>query len=321
MDNRFTRFRISIAALLLALCSGCSQTEQEDGTSAAGGTGGAVDSQPVALRIGGVSAGAVVTRSQNTLLNDPGDKIGLFLQGSDHYDAISNREFTYATPFWTSDDGLVMLTDQPAALAATYPYRDGQPTLQDLRTQEYDSRDDFLYCRFAANKRDASVVLNMTRAYARLCFRLRPQTGDNAYTGEGVIDEFRFTASGIVLRAQLNLFSGVLTSEEPQADYTFVSVKNRGKKFTANTPLEVSFLAVPAVLTGDITVEAVIDGKRVSAGVSATRLCGVTGRMVPGTSYDINIVMNPSGMTLGQVSTQQWTEFPVRGAGGDYEME
>lgn len=320
MNNRFTRFRISIAALLLALCSGCSQTEPEDATGGAA-TGGAGDSQPVALRIGGVSAGAVVTRSQNTLLNTPGDKIGLFLQGSADYDAISNREFTYATPFWTSNDGLVMLTDHPAALAATYPYRDGQSTVQDLRTQEYDSRDDFLYCRFAANKRDASVVLNMTRAYARLCFRLRPQTGDNAYTGEGVIDEFRFTASGIVLRAQLNLFSGALTSEEPQADYTFVSVKNRGKKFTADAPLEVSFLAVPAELTGDITMEAVIDGKRVSAGVSATRLCGVTGRMVPGTSYDINIVMNPSGITLGQVSTQQWTEFPVRGAGGDYEME
>lgn len=321
MDDRFTRFRICIAALLLALCCGCSQTEPEDGRSAAGGAGGAGESRPVALRIGGVSAGAVVTRSQNTLLDKEGDKIGLFLQGSDHYDAISNREFTYATPFWTSADGLVMLTEQPAALAATYPYRDGQATVQELRTQEYDSRDDFLYCRFAANKRDASVVLNMTRAYSRLCFRLSPQTGDNAYTGKGIIDEFRFTASGIVLRAQLDLFSGALTSETPQADYTFVSVKNRGKQFTADAPLEVSFLAVPAVLTGDITVEAVIDGKRVSAGVSATRLCGVTGRMVPGTSYDVNIVMNPSGMTLGQVSTQQWTEFPVRGAGGDYEME
>ena len=43
--------------------------------------------------------------------------------------------------------------------------------------------------------------------------------------------------------------------------------------------------------------------------------------MVPGTSYDVNIVMNPSGMSLGQVSTQQWTEFPVSGSGGDYEME
>lgn len=319
MNNRFTRFRISIAALLLALCSGCSQTEPEvviDET----GTGGTGDS-PVALRIGGVSAGAVVTRSENTLLTDANDKIGLFLQGSPDYAPISNREFTYATPFWTSDDGLVMLTDLPAALAATYPYRDGQSTVQELRTQEYDPQDDFLYCRFSANKRDASVVLNMIRAYARLCFRLSPQTGDNAYTGEGKIDEFRFTASGIVLRAQLDLFSGALTSEAPQADYTFVSVKNRGKRFTAAAPLEVSFLAVPAVLTGDITVEAVIDGKRVSAGVSATRLCGVTGRMVPGTSYDVNIVMNPSGMTLGEVNTQQWTEFSVRGAGGDYEME
>lgn len=315
MDNRLTKFSICTVAFLLGICSGCSQQEQENGP------GGAGDGHPVALRIGGVSAGGIVTRSQNTLLEDPGDKIGLFLQGSADYNPIRNREFTYDSPFWTSADGLVMLTEQPAVLAASYPYREGQTTTQELRTQEYDLRDDFLYCRFAANKRDASVVLNMKRAYARLCFRLSPQTGDNAYTGEGKTDEFRFTANGVVLRAQLELFTGTLTGETPQTDYTFVSVKNRGKKFTADVPLEVAFLAVPTVLTGDITVEAVIDGKHVSTSVSATRLCGVTGRMVPGTSYDVNIVMNPSGMSLGQVSTQQWTEFPVSGSGGDYEME
>lgn len=314
MNNRLTIISICTVALLLGLSSGCSRQEQE------GWTDGTGDNRPVALRIGGVSAGAVVTRSQSTLLNSPGDKISLFLQGSAGYAPIRNREFTYSTPFWTSPEGLVMLTDRPASLAASYPYREGQTATQDLRTQEYAPQDDFFYCRFAANKRDASVVLNMHRAYARLCFRLSPQTGDNAYTGEGIIDEFRFTAGGIVLRAQLDLFTGVLTGETPQADYTFVSVKNRGKRFTVADPLEVAFLAVPAVLAGDITVEAVIDGKHVGTSVSATRLCGVTGRMVPGTSYDINIVMNPSGMTSGEVSAQQWTEFPVRGT-GDYEME
>ena len=60
--------------LLLGLSSGCSRQEQE------GWTDGTGDSRPVALRIGGVSAGAVVTRSQSTLLNSPGDKISLFLQ-------------------------------------------------------------------------------------------------------------------------------------------------------------------------------------------------------------------------------------------------
>lgn len=314
MNNKLTRFRICAAVLMFALCSGCSRQEQEEMPD---GTG---DSRPVALRIGGVSAGAVATRSPNTLLNSPGDKIGLFLQGSADYEAIRNRPFTYDTPFWNSGEGLVMLTDKPAALAATYPYREGQPTVQDLRTQEYDSRDDFLYCRFAANKRDASVVLNMNRAYARLCFRLSAQKGDKAYTGEGKIDEFRFTASGIVLRAELDIFTGALTGEAPLPDYTFVSVKNRGKRFTADAPLEVAFLAVPTVLTGDIAVEAVIDGKLAGISIAATRLCGVTGRLVPGTSYDINIVMNPSGMTFGGVGTQQWTEFPVRGT-GDYEME
>lgn len=314
MNNKLTIIRICAAALMFAVCSGCSRQEQEgmpDRTD---------DSRLVALRIGEVSTGAVVTRSQHTLLDSPGDKIGLFLQGSADYEAIRNRQFTYDTPFWNSDEGLVMLTDKPAALAATYPYREGQPTVQDLRTQEYDPRDDFLYCRFAANKRDASVVLNMNRAYARICFRLSAQTGDKAYTGEGKIDEFRFTVSGIVLRAQLDIFTGALAGEAPLTDYTFVSVKNKDKRFTADTPLEVAFLAVPAVLTGDITVEAVIDGKQAGISVSATRLCGVTGRMVPGTSYDVNIVMNPFGMSLGQISTQQWTEFPVRGT-GDYEME
>ena len=196
MDNRLTKFSICTVAFLLGICSGCSQQEQENGP------GGAGDGHPVALRIGGVSAGGIVTRSQNTLLEDPGDKIGLFLQGSADYNPIRNREFTYDSPFWTSADGLVMLTEQPAVLAASYPYREGQTTTQELRTQEYDLRDDFLYCRFSANKRDASVVLNMKRAYARLCFRLSPQTGDNAYTGEGKTDEFRFTANGVVLRAR-----------------------------------------------------------------------------------------------------------------------
>ena len=113
---------------------------------------------------------------------------------------------------------------------------------------------------------------------------------------------------------------GTIRPVTPQRRVAETLVPTCLPSITAADPLEVAFLAVPAVLAGDITVEAVIDGKHVGTSVSATRLCGVTGRMVPGTSYDINIVMNPSGMTSGEVSAQQWTEFPVRGT-GDYEME
>lgn len=305
-----------LAALTLCCCQGTPGTDPDEWT----------DNLPphgaVPLRISGANAGGIVTRATDgrTELTD-GGVIGLFLRESENYIAIRNRQFTYATPFWAAADGQVLLSEKLATLAAYYPFREVQANPLELRCQAYNTSDDLYYYHFQANKTDASVVLNMNRIYALIRFRWRAQTGSDAYMGDGTITAFGFRASGVVPRAEFDLFTGQFLSAEGVDNYPFVFACPTDMKLgTTAKPTDIPYLMVPAALTGEIVITATIDGKSIATNVSAQRLCGVTRKLVAGTRYDIELVMEPTGVKIGNVVAENWQDKTVGGDAG-YETQ
>lgn len=299
-------FQVVCFLLLAAALFSCSQEEPVK----SGSDGG--KAIPAPLRVGSAGKGSLATRAEGDtkLLDKETDRIGIFLMADEAngYQAVSNKLYTYSTPFWQSK-GQLMLAEEPARLAAYYPYDANGTNPALLVSRVYDADKEFYYLPFAASYITSTIHLNLRRAYALLRFNFIIGTGEDnkgAYTGDGNITAFSFTAP-LLQAGTLNLFTGKV-NEPVQAQATL----NYGTPFTAGStaaPASVDFMVVPSDMAAytDMTFALTADGKEMKSGkLALTSLCGSEKKLLEGTKYEVNVTLRPTGLEVEGLKVQEW---------------
>lgn len=292
--------------LASALCS-CSQDE----ATTYSGSGGRDAAVSVPLRVGSAGMGSIVTRADGDtkLLNEATDRIGLFLNADavGGYQAISNKLYTFSTPFWQTEEQL-MLAEAPAKLAAYYPYNANGTNPAMLVSQVYDETKEFYYLPFAASYVTSTIHLNLRRAYTLLRFNFIigiKEEDKGAYTGDGEITAFSFTAP-LLQAGTLSLFTGqVNETVQAQATLSYGTVFTAG---SAVTPAIVDFMVVPSDMAAydELTFALTVDGKKMEKKLALTSLCGRDKKLLEGTKYEVNLTLRPTGLEVEGLKVQEW---------------
>lgn len=307
-------------ALLLVL-SACSN----DGLP---GLPGKTDDMQVPLRVAGATAGngiGVQTRADSRTELTSGS-IGMFLKedAAHGYAALTNLRFTYGTPFWHTDEQ-ILLGDVPAALAAYYPYNAGRVNPVMLHCQRYSAGEDLHYVNFRANNEVSNVTLNLSRIYSRIVFNFKD---DAAYMGAGYVTAIHFDGAGITPVAMLdmldlsvqNIGGSVRDILDPFTGLHVAEISGFDTQFTSADPAKktADCLMIPYQLKGDITFTAVVDGVPMEGMVTAEQLCGTGGILMEGVKYEINITVKPTRLEIGSISKTEWEPVNVD---GDYVIQ
>ena len=266
-----------------------------------------------ALRIASASIGngiGVQTRA-NTALT--AGSIGLFQKedATGGYEAVDNRQFTCATPFWQTDNQ-ILLGYSPAVIAAYYPYTAGTANPLLLNSRKYsDEAGELCYVNLTASKNNAHLTLNLERVYTRLVFTLK----GSGYPGEGKVSALRLSGAGIVSVATLDLLErsvfadvnyGVYNVRRPLLDFEEVEIKAE-TQFTVGADGKIDLLMVPTKLAGDVTFTLTVDGITLSGKVSAAALCGnADGILREGVQYEINLTVKPVKLEVASISIMEW---------------
>lgn len=318
MKKMYKHINCTGMALLLALfsCSGDGMPKRPGDT----------EGERVPLRVAGATAGSgigVQTRADSRTTLTSGS-IGMFLKedATNGYAALTNLRFTYGTPFWQTDEH-ILLGDAPAALAAYYPYNAGivNPVL--LRSQRYSAVEDLHYVNFRANNEVSDVTLNLSRVYSRIVFNFK---GDAAYTGAGYVTAIHFAGDGIIPVALLdmldlsvqNVGGSVRNILDPFTGLHVADINGFTTHFTASTTDTADCLMIPYQLTGDIIFTVMVDGLAMEGKVTAGQLCGAGGILMEGVKYEINVTVKPMRLEIGSISKTEWEPAAVD---GDYVIQ
>ena len=114
----------------------------------------------------------------------------------------------HGSPFWQAGEQ-ILLGAQNATLAACYPYAPGRVNPVVVRSQRYDTGEDFHYVNFLANKDASAVTLDLARVYSRLVFNFK---ADTDYVGDGKVTVICLEGNGIVPVATLDMFDPAVSS-------------------------------------------------------------------------------------------------------------
>lgn len=314
--------------MLLASLSACSREESP-------GRDGARSSEPKPLQVAGAATGSGLntglgtqTRADDRQTLEAGS-IGIFQKQDDakKYKALNNLKFDYGTPYWFTDEQ-ILLTDEMATLSAYYPYATNKSNPVMLLSQRFADAEDLCYVNLTANNAVASVTLDLCRVYSRIVFNFARGTDADAYTGQGKVTAIRIDGEGIIPVATLDLFdlrspvggTSVRDVLDPFTGNYGVEIKGFTTQFTPDKSDVADCLMIPALLKGNISFTATIDGVPMKGKVTATQLCGASDILTEGTQYGINITVRPTRLELepSSITRQQWDEDPVD---GDYVIQ
>lgn len=296
-------FRMT-AVLVLFVSGSCQEQEERTGQAPLCIGSAQTSALPAATR-------SAATRAAGTqILNKTADAIGLFLKESKAYDAVNNRKYSYAEPFWSTGQQL-LLSSEKATLAAYYPYSEAQTTPEVTLTSHcYDAADECYYLPFTAAYINTFVNLNLRRAYALIRFSLirgekdTPTVGDAAYLGDGEVSKLSFTAN-LIESGTLNLFTGSITGEPKSLTLSWPEVGSSASSFVLGStalPAQKDFLIVPcASYSGELAFNVTVDGRKMSGTVSAAALCGTGVALQEGVMYEIRLVVRPTELTVSKV--------------------
>lgn len=305
--------------LVLSACSGDGVPGLPDKT----------DDNRVPLRVSGATAGNggldIQTRADATRKElTTGSSIGIFLKedAANGYSALNNLLFTYGTPFWQTEEQ-ILLGDAPAELAAYYPYSAGRVNPVLLRSQRYSTGEDLHYINFKANNEVAGVTLDLSRVYSLIVFNFQAHP---SYTGAGKVTAIHFDGDGIIPVAMLdmldlsvqNVGGSVRDILDPFTGLHVAEISGFTTQFDATTPDTADCLMIPARLTGEITFTAIVDGIVMTGTVTAEQLCGVGGILMEGVKYEVNITVKLTRLEIGSISKTEWEPIDVD---GDYVIQ
>lgn len=287
------------------------------------------DGNRVPLRVSGATAGngglGIETRADASRKElTAGSSIGMFLKEDavNGYSALTNLPFTYGTPFWQTEEQ-ILLGDAPAELAAYYPYHAGRVNPVMLRSQRYNTGEDLHYINFRANNEVSGVTLNLSRVYSRIVFNFK---GHASYTGAGKMTAIHFDGDGITPVAMLdmldfsvqNVGGSVRNVLDPFTGLHVAEISGFTTQFTASKTDTADCLMIPYQLSGDITFTAMVDGSAMTGTVTAEQLCGAGGILMEGVKYEINITVKPTRLEIGSISKTEWEPVDVD---GDYVIQ
>lgn len=313
-------FRMT-AVLVLFVSGSCQEQEERTGQAPLCIGSAQTSALPAATRSAATRSAA--TRAAGTqILNKTADAIGLFLKESKAYDAVNNRKYSYATPFWITGQQL-LLSSEKAMLAAYYPYSEAQATPEVTLTSHcYDAADECYYLPFTAAYINTFVNLNLRRAYALIRFSLirgekdKPKVGDAAYLGDGEVSSLSFTAN-LIEEGMLNLFTGSITGESKSLTLSWPEAgsSSSSDSFVLGStaqPAQKDFLIVPcAPYNGDLAFSITVDGREMSGKVSAAALCG-SAALQEGVMYEIKLVVRPTELIVsGGLPVKGWESTDI----------
>lgn len=329
MGYKDALLKTMLGCLLLA-GSGCSQSEPADPGFLPGGQGylsisGASVAEASAASAAGLTradattpdASAADALPEEVVLDNDTDRIGVFLQADPdqgYAEAVTNKKYTYGVPIWTSESHL-MLGELSAQLAAYYPYDpDGiAPKQVTLLSRTYAADREFYYLPFRASRMSSSFYLKLRRAYSLVRFNVfageaDADMGKGAYTGDGKVTAFSFTAP-LASTGTLNLFTGAVNVVNTGVSFSADSAFTAG---TPAAPYKLDYLIVPTDLSGladdaaKVSFTLTVDDKPMQGSLTAAAFFGADKRLAEGVKYEANIVIRPTGLEVGTLLLQDW---------------
>lgn len=269
------------------------------------------DGKWVPLQVASATAGVQSRADDRTVLNS--GRIGVFLKEDavNRYGAITNLEFTYATPFWQTNKQ-ILLGDQLATLAAYYPYSGSQVNPVVLKAQPYNINNDFYYINFQANNQTAPITLDLSRVYSRIVFNFK---ADPTYLSQGRVTAIRLEGNGIVPVATLDMLDGTVRLPSKSVRDILLPVTNLNRvemdglttQFTSSVAGTVDCFMIPHLLDGEINITITADGKKKTGKVTAEQLCGISKTLTEGVKYQVNIsIRQLEGLVIQSIKTADW---------------
>ena len=264
----------------------------------------------------------VLTRSVTAELTAATDAIGIFRKEDTGkgYEPVHNRKYTYGTPLWETDGEEVVLIDEPAELTAYYPYREDGASSVGLSSELYVASKEIYYCPFKASNSTGPITLNLRRAYTLLRFNFirgiadgTPTSAKGEYTGDGKISSFTFKAT-LRIAGILDLFTGTVEGEAREVAFNYNVPISIG---TTTAPAVLDYMVVPSDFTGELSFTLMVDGKEMKGKISASDLCGTSGKLAEGTKYEINAIIRPTEVEIGTVEVEEWIGEVVKDPSGD----
>lgn len=274
----------------------------------------------VPLQVSGATAGSGIDiqsrADDHTVLNS--GSIGLFIKENieNRYGAVSNQEFTYATPFWQTNKQ-ILLGNQAAILAAYYPYNSKKTNPVILHAQRYNIENDFHYINFQANNQTAPITLNLSRVYSRLVFNFK---ADSDYLGQGYVTVIRLDGDGVIAAATLDMLDETVLPPSKNMRDILVPITNSNlveiNGFTTHCTSSIIGIAdclmIPRLLNGIINLTITVDGKKKTGKISAEQLCGISKILNEGVKYEINIsIGEPKELSIQTIKTTDWDKQPA----------
>jgi uncharacterized protein (TIGR02145 family) len=287
---------------LVAFCLGsCANDDTNSGSGSA----------TTPLSIASVSLGGLQTKSTTPAV---GTTMGVFrLTGTGDY-TTSQDNFSYtlgAGGLWapTVTTSQILLGPKAATLCAYLPYNASATlTAVPLVSQIDGTANDVCYKNnITASASSPAVTFDMQHALSKITFTISPAA---SYTGTCAISNITIAGAGILKNSSLNLQTGVYTNEStPTGSVSFnpaIAGITSGNSATAS----VLMVPVTTAMSGTITLTINVDGTNKTASFNASLLP----ILAAGSNYNIPVTI-ATAMTVGSVSTVDWSSVAVPGTG------
>jgi hypothetical protein len=297
-----------IILMSLAILSACDS----------GGTG-EVDGENVPLSIASVTnIGTQTSVSVRSTTLYTGD-IGVFRLASTGYsETKSNVHYTNTGSGWSVAPGVtpVYLTKSSANLCAYYPYNaDYTDGIVTLTSKEYASTADLCYQTNVSANSTAATAFALNHAYTLITFTL---TRGSSYPANGkcAVSSISIANPGIASTGTLNMTTGTYIQGTTGTAVSYAPTANSATPTTfattgiaSGSPATTSVLMAPVTtaMNGNLTLTFTVDGKAMSTTLSLDTYTGLK-TLAANTNYSIPITINGTALSVGTVTTTDWTD-------------
>lgn len=226
----------------------------------------------------------------------------------------------YGILFWEIDGEEVVLIDELVELMVYYFYREDGVSSVGLSSEFYVVLKEIYYCFFKVLNLIGFIILNLCRVYVLLRFNFIRGVVDGIlifvkgeYIGDGKISLFIFKVI-LWIVGILDLFIGIVEGEVWEVMFNY------------NVLISIGIIVVFVVLDymvvffdfiGEFFFILMVDGKEMKGKISVLDFCGISGKLVEGIKYEINVIICFIEVEIGIVKVEEWIREVVKDFFGD----
>lgn len=314
--------KLLITMTFAALLAGCS------GEDSAPGGSSVQERNPLTVQSASLNA-EVQTRITTTPVTS--GSIGLFLANNasypDAYVSVNNREYTYGTP-WTSTDP-IYLGGETADVCAYYPYKADRSDSKAfaLTTQIYSTDADLCYSQNiamngakltadGAGTVGCKVSFTLKRAYSKVAFEFYRKD----YPGTCKMTHIQL--KNCILNNTMDITSGTYATAPTTGDMDYdvqITVPEDNGTTTPTPSITTSdddanaknLLVIPGDIPGSgdtgVTIVLTVDGKTMTTDIPRTTL----GKFVAGKVYTFKMSVNGTSTEVEKIDIENWVPEDV----------